>query len=60
MIWHARIRRDAARQLNAIPPDRRINDIDELVEDSFRGLAKPLKGNEHAASFTVRGRARLS
>ncbi len=32
MIWHVRVHRDAAKQLEAIPPDRRkriLNDIDE-------------------------------
>jgi mRNA-degrading endonuclease RelE of RelBE toxin-antitoxin system len=63
MIWHVRIHRDAARQLEAIPPDRRkriMNDIDELVEDPFRGLVKPLKGKEHKGRYRkVSGRYRI-
>jgi mRNA-degrading endonuclease RelE of RelBE toxin-antitoxin system len=38
MIWQVRIHRDAAKQLEAIPPDRRkriLNDIDELGKILF-------------------------
>jgi len=63
MIWHVRIHHDAARQLKAIPPDRRkriMNDIDELAEDPFRGLVKPLKGKEHKGRYRkVSGRYRI-
>jgi mRNA-degrading endonuclease RelE of RelBE toxin-antitoxin system len=47
MNWRINVHRDAAKQLDAIPPDRReriLNDIRELADDPFRGLVKPLKG----------------
>jgi mRNA-degrading endonuclease RelE of RelBE toxin-antitoxin system len=37
-----------------------MNDIDELVEDPFRGLVKPLKGKEHKGRYRkVSGRYRI-
>jgi len=37
-----------------------MNDIDELAEDPFRGLVKPLKGKEHKGRFRkVSGRYRI-
>ena len=41
MTWHVKVHDGAAKQLEAIPPDRRkriLNDIAELAEDPFRGL----------------------
>lgn len=63
MTWHVKVRAGAAKQLEAIPPDRRrriLNDIDELAEDPFRGLVKPLKGKEHKGRYRkVSGRYRI-
>jgi mRNA-degrading endonuclease RelE of RelBE toxin-antitoxin system len=63
MNWTVRIHEGAAKQLNAIPPDRRkriLNDIDELASDPFRGLVKPLKGKEYKGRFRkVSGRYRI-
>ena len=63
MIWQVRVHRDAAKQLEAIPPDRRkriLNDIDELAQDPFRGLVKPLKGKENKGRYRkVSGRYRI-
>ena len=50
MSWNVSLSREAAKQLKAIPPDRReriLDDIRELAEDPFRGLVKPLKGKEY-------------
>lgn len=52
MTGHVKVHDAAVRQLEAIPPDRQrriLNDIDELAEDPFRGLVKPLKGNADTA-----------
>jgi mRNA-degrading endonuclease RelE of RelBE toxin-antitoxin system len=63
MTWNVKVHRDAAKQLEAIPPDRRrriLNDIDELAEDPFRGLVKPLKGKEYKGRYRkVSGRYRI-
>jgi len=63
MIWQVRVHRDAVKQLEAIPPDRRkriLNDVDEMAEDPFRGLVKPLKGKEYKGRFRkVSGRYRI-
>ena len=39
--------------LEAIPPDRQriLNDIQELGEDPFGGLVKPLNGKKHKGLF---------
>src|ERR1035441_8334022 len=60
MPWIINVHREAAKQLSAIPPDRReriLNDIDELVEDPLRGLVKPLKGKAHTGHYRKRCRA---
>ena len=63
MTWRASVHRDAAKQLEAIPPDRReriLNDIRELAEDPFRGMVKPLKGKKHKGLYRkVSGRYRI-
>jgi mRNA-degrading endonuclease RelE of RelBE toxin-antitoxin system len=63
MIWRVNVHRDAAKQLESIPPDRRrriLNDINELAEDPFRGLVKPLRGNEYKGRYRkVSGRYRI-
>jgi mRNA-degrading endonuclease RelE of RelBE toxin-antitoxin system len=63
MTWLINVHRDAARQLEAIPPDRRnriMNDIRELADDPFRGLVKPLKGKAHKGLYRkVSGRYRI-
>jgi mRNA-degrading endonuclease RelE of RelBE toxin-antitoxin system len=63
MTWHVKVHDEAAKQLDAIPPDRRkriLNDIDELAEDPFRGLVKPLKGKEWRGRYRkVSGRYRI-
>jgi mRNA-degrading endonuclease RelE of RelBE toxin-antitoxin system len=54
MTWLINVHHDAAKQLEAIPPDRRkriLNDIRELATDPFRGLVKPLKGKTHKGLF---------
>lgn len=46
MNWRINVHRDAVKQLEAIPPDRRnriVNDIRALAADPFHGLVKPLK-----------------
>jgi mRNA-degrading endonuclease RelE of RelBE toxin-antitoxin system len=63
MTWLINVHRDAAKQLEAIPPDRRnriLNDLRELANDPFRGLVKPLKGKTHKGLFRkVSGRYRI-
>lgn len=63
MSWAVNVHRDAAKQLEAIPRDRReriLNDIHELAEDPFRGLVKPLKGNRYEGIYRkVSGRYRI-
>ena len=63
MIWHVRVHDEAAKQLKAIPPDRRkriLNDIDELAEDPFRGLVRPLAGKDYKGLYRkVSGRYRI-
>jgi len=63
MTWLINIHRDAAKQLEAIPPDRRnriMNDIRELAADPFRGLVKPLKGKPNKGLYRkVSGRYRI-
>jgi mRNA-degrading endonuclease RelE of RelBE toxin-antitoxin system len=63
MIWRVNVHRDAAKQLESIPPGRRrriLNDIDELAEDPFRGLVKPLKGKDYKGRYRkVSGRYRI-
>jgi mRNA-degrading endonuclease RelE of RelBE toxin-antitoxin system len=55
MTWGVNVQRDAAKQLESIPPDRR-----ELTEDPFRGLIKPLKGKKFKALYRkVSGRYRI-
>src|SRR5580698_9494956 len=53
MNWTVHLADEAAKQLKAIPPDRRkriVDDILELADDPFRGLVKPLKGRDSKAS----------
>jgi len=63
MTWLINVHRDAARQLEVIPPDRRnriLNDIRELADDPFRGLVKPLKGKTNKGLYRkVSGRYRI-
>jgi mRNA-degrading endonuclease RelE of RelBE toxin-antitoxin system len=63
MTWLINVHRNAAKQLEAIPPDRRtriLNDIRDLADDPFRGLVKPLKGKTHKGLFRkVSGRYRI-
>jgi mRNA-degrading endonuclease RelE of RelBE toxin-antitoxin system len=63
MTWRVHVHDGAARQLDAIPPDRRdriLSDITELAVDPFRGLVKPLKGRFHKGHFRkVSGRYRI-
>jgi mRNA-degrading endonuclease RelE of RelBE toxin-antitoxin system len=63
MNWLVSLHRGAAKQLEAIPPDRReriMNDIRELADDPFRGLVKPLKGKEFRGLYRkVSGRYRI-
>jgi len=63
MTWHVRVHGEAAKQLEAIPPDRRkriLDDIDELAQDPRRGLVKPLKGKEYKGRYRkVSGRYRI-
>jgi mRNA-degrading endonuclease RelE of RelBE toxin-antitoxin system len=63
MTWFINVHRDAAKQLEAIPPDRRervLADIRELAEDPFRGLVKRLKGKAYKGVYRkVSGRYRI-
>jgi mRNA-degrading endonuclease RelE of RelBE toxin-antitoxin system len=63
VIWNVRVHDRAAKQLKAIPPDRRkriLNDIDELAADPFRGLIRPLVGKEYKGIYRkVSGRYRI-
>jgi mRNA-degrading endonuclease RelE of RelBE toxin-antitoxin system len=62
MIWRINVHHAAAKQLEAIPPDRReriLADLREL-EDPFRGLVKPLKGKKCKGLYRkVSGRYRI-
>ena len=63
MIWFVHIHDGAAKQLKAIPPDRRQRVLDGIAafeEDPLRGLLKPLKGKEHKGHYRkVSGRYRI-
>ena len=63
MNWAVHLADEAVKQLKAIPPDRReriLGDIQELQDDPFRGLVKPLKGKEFKGRFRkVSGRYRI-
>jgi hypothetical protein len=54
MTWTVHIHDGAAKQLKAIPPDRREHVLDDVAAfevDPFRGLVKPLKGKEQQGSL---------
>jgi mRNA-degrading endonuclease RelE of RelBE toxin-antitoxin system len=56
MTWLVNVHHEAAKQLEAIPPDRRkriLDDINELAEDPFRSLVKPLKGKEYKGRYRI-------
>jgi mRNA-degrading endonuclease RelE of RelBE toxin-antitoxin system len=63
MHWTVHIHDAAARQLEAMPPDRRrrvLDDIAAFEENPFRGLVKPLKGKENKGRYRkVSGRYRI-
>jgi len=63
MNWRMNVHHAAAKQLEAIPPDRRariLADIRDLGEDPFRGLVKRLKGKTHKGLYRkVSGRYRI-
>ncbi len=63
MTWTVRVHEGAAKQLKAIPADRRkrfLDDVFAFEEDPFRGLVKPLKGKEHKGKYRkVSGRYRI-
>jgi mRNA-degrading endonuclease RelE of RelBE toxin-antitoxin system len=63
MTWVINVHRDAEKQLDAVPPDRRrriVSDLEELAEDPLRGLVKPLKGKAHKGLYRkVSGRYRI-
>ena len=63
MRWRVNVHHEAAKQLSGIPPDRRqriLDDINELAEDPFRGLVKPLKGKQYKGRYRkVSGRYRI-
>jgi mRNA-degrading endonuclease RelE of RelBE toxin-antitoxin system len=63
MNWRVIVHHEAARQLSAIPPDRRqriLDDLRELAGDPFCGLVKPLKGKAHKGHYRkVSGRYRI-
>jgi mRNA-degrading endonuclease RelE of RelBE toxin-antitoxin system len=63
MTWHISVHNAAAKQLEAIPPDRRkriLDDVRELAEDPFRGLVKALRGKAHKGLHRkVSGRYRV-
>jgi mRNA-degrading endonuclease RelE of RelBE toxin-antitoxin system len=63
MTWITNVHRAAAKQLEAIPPDRReriMDDIRAFAEDPLRGLVKPLKGKAFKGLYRkVSGRYRI-
>lgn len=63
MNWRVIVHHEVAKQLSAIPPDRRqriLDDLRELTDDPFRGLVKPLKGKAHKGHYRkVSGRYRI-
>lgn len=63
MTWTVHVHHEAAKQLEAIPPDRRkriLHDVLAFEEDPFRGLVKPLKGKAHKGQYRkVSGRYRI-
>ena len=63
MHWTVHIHDAAARQLEAMPPDRRrrvLDDIAGFEGNPFSGLVKPLKGKENKGRFRkVSGRYRI-
>ena len=63
MTWLTNVHRDAAKQLEAIPPDRRkrvLNDIRDFADDPFHGLVKPLKGKAQKGLYRkISGRYRI-
>lgn len=64
MIWIVHIHDGAAKQLKAIPPDRRQRVLDDIAVfeqgPPFRGLVKPLKGKDHKGQYRkVSGRYRI-
>ncbi len=63
MTWRINVHHAVAKQLEAIPPDRRariLADLRELAEDPFRGLVKRLKGKAYKGLYRkVSGRYRI-
>ena len=63
MNWRIIVHHEVAKQLRAIPPDRRrriLDDIEGLAADPFQGLVKPLKGEAHKGKYRkVSGRYRI-
>jgi|SRR5271170_4700301 len=65
MTWMVRVHDAAAKQLEAIPPDRRRRILDDIIiialeKDPFQGLVKALRGKEHKGKFRkVSGRYRI-
>ena len=62
MTWRINVHRDAAKQLEAIPPDRRkriMNDT-ALADVPFRGFVKALNGKKFKGLYEmVSGRYRI-
>jgi mRNA-degrading endonuclease RelE of RelBE toxin-antitoxin system len=63
MNWRIIVHHEVAKQLSAIPPDRRQRILDDLREpagDPFCGLTRPLKGKAHKGHYRkVSGRYRI-
>jgi mRNA-degrading endonuclease RelE of RelBE toxin-antitoxin system len=63
MNWRVHVHDGVARQLEAIPPDRRariLSDIAELAADPLCGWVKPLQGKHHKGHYRrVSGRYRI-
>jgi len=63
MNWIVHVQNEAAKQLEAIPPDRRrriLGDLVALETDPFQGLVKPLKGKGNKGRYRkVSGRYRI-
>jgi mRNA-degrading endonuclease RelE of RelBE toxin-antitoxin system len=63
MNWIVHVHDEAAKQLNAVPPDRRrriLDDLAALEANPFQGLVKPLKGKAHKGHYRkVSGRYRI-
>ena len=63
MIWDVRLAKEAARQLEKLPPDYQtllLKKLNEMRDDPFQGDVQPLKGKQHKERYRKRvGRYRI-